>query len=498
MSYAWCMPKPRLVSYFMGFTRDENRVRRVALDARFADLSHPDTGARITRALSALQDAVNSDRTISSLPNPTGLSATGSQTSIALTWDALDVSYKGSWDGARIWRANAADDSNLDFLLNAKKEILVTLIRATGYLDEVGDTTATYIYWIEWINIDGVASGPSGGVSAAATGVVVASDAAAPGQLVALTVTGAGGTFKASWKDPLTYIATLDMFAQQYSTTSSYTTAGGNECVTWGFGKIYAHEGFAPNKTYYFRYAAHNQSGDTTSNTDSRLLAIKPDGWGAWTSPASNPVSSSSLRAGSSVDIPDDAIYADLICSFTGTRQTNKNIMDLSVSNKITFYNDGGFETFILDMNSESNVTKLIASDYRSPIFGRADLQLEVESDLKAIKFKVGENLKGRIDDDGWKIGEGDAISKYMSILTPWNPGELGNLDIASGTFTVTGCVVGDLVCVSHNSIGAKNVLMHGFCQEANVVRVVLHNISQSTMSLTSGGYVRIGVIQHG
>jgi hypothetical protein len=149
-------------------SKDSNRVRQVTLNARFENLSHPDTGARISRAFADLQDAINLDRNIAGLPSPTGLTATPKELAIYLQWDELSASFRGSWDGARIWRATVSQDANLDYDLNTKKSVIVSLIRSTNYLDDVGTDSESYIYWVEWINLDGIASGPSAGVKATA------------------------------------------------------------------------------------------------------------------------------------------------------------------------------------------------------------------------------------------------------------------------------------------------------------------------------------------
>lgn len=112
------------------------------------------------------------------------------------------------------------------------------------------------------------------------------SDSRAPTELVNLTVTGGDGLITASWADPASYVATLDNYAQQYSEFADFSSP-----TTWLVGHINFQQGSAEGKTYYIRYAAHNQSGDTVTNADANLLALLPDGWGPWTVPTGgNPI----------------------------------------------------------------------------------------------------------------------------------------------------------------------------------------------------------------
>jgi hypothetical protein len=244
-------------------------------------------GNRMSDDLRMLRDAINTDRAILNLPAPTGLRATSLPAAVLLEWNPLAPSYLKSIDGARIWRAPRAllDDTN--WYSNPNKVIICNAIRSTTYTDSVGNTGDEFIYWVQWINLDGKESGASAGTIGFALW-----DSAAPGLIENLHVLGANGEFSGSWSDPLTNILTLDNFAQQYSTTSGFTTAGGNTCTTWLLGRIYSHRGKEQGKTYWFRYAAHNLSGDTEANADPRLVAILPNGWGPWTHAPENPVSS--------------------------------------------------------------------------------------------------------------------------------------------------------------------------------------------------------------
>jgi hypothetical protein len=271
----------------MGSTQDKNSLRRLRMPRTYRDLTQKNVGNRLSDDIRMLRDAINTDRAILNLPAPTGLRATSLPAAVLLEWNELAESFRKSIDGARVWRAPRALGDDKNWYSNPNKTIIVPVIRSTTYADPVGSIGDEFIYWVQWINLDGKESGASAGTVGFALW-----DDAAPGPLENLHVIGGEGNFRGSWENPLTDIMTLDGFAQQYSSTSGFTTAGGNICTTWWIGKIYGHDSTAPGKTYWFRYAAHNLSGDTETNADPRLVAILPDGWGPWTPAPENPVQS--------------------------------------------------------------------------------------------------------------------------------------------------------------------------------------------------------------
>lgn len=83
---------------------------------------------------------------------------------VSLKWDDVPDDMLKWVDGARIWKANAADDPETDLNKNEKAEVLISSIRTTGHVDLEVTNGATYIYWIQWINISGVVGAVSGGV----------------------------------------------------------------------------------------------------------------------------------------------------------------------------------------------------------------------------------------------------------------------------------------------------------------------------------------------
>jgi hypothetical protein len=120
------------------------------------------------------------------------------------------------------------------------------------------------------------------------SGAGLPSDSVIPGPVQNLTVTGANGEYVADWDDPATGNLTLDDIAIQYATDSSFTFVAGTPA---GWGNVTHLQSTSPGTTYYFRVAAHNQSGQPSHASTSGWLG--PTGWGPWTAyGAPTPVSS--------------------------------------------------------------------------------------------------------------------------------------------------------------------------------------------------------------
>ncbi len=143
---------------------------------------------------------------------------------------------------------------------------------------------------------------------AAFRAVSLPNDVAAPGAVQNFAVAGVDGVFKATWDRPLTNFATLDDFGLQWATDAGFTAIV--DTISLGV-RFYA-EGLDPEKTYWFRIAAHNTSGDTTQNSEAALLAIHPDGWGPWVSVG--PVVSGTIVGALVQDtvIPDATVIASI------------------------------------------------------------------------------------------------------------------------------------------------------------------------------------------
>jgi hypothetical protein len=134
------------------------------------------------------------------------------------------------------------------------------------------DDSQNWYYWLSAVNASGVES-------PRVLARRQASDGAAPGAVVDFTVTGSGGIFTAQWKKPATNVNTLDDFVIQYATDAAFTTG----LITVRLGIVYSKQGTDNEKTYYWRIAAHNLSGDLVTNTDANLNAYRSGGWGPWT-----------------------------------------------------------------------------------------------------------------------------------------------------------------------------------------------------------------------
>jgi hypothetical protein len=139
----------------------ESRLRQVHRNNEFEDLSDKSAGARITAELDRIYNAINEDRKVENLPSPTGFTASSKPAAILLEWDNIAAAYRGSVLGMRIWRSTYTATSKMGFNENTDKRIIVDSIRSTSYLDQLSFAAEYYIYWIQWVNLDGVASSPS-------------------------------------------------------------------------------------------------------------------------------------------------------------------------------------------------------------------------------------------------------------------------------------------------------------------------------------------------
>jgi hypothetical protein len=118
-----------------------------------------------------------------------------------------------------------------------------------------------------------------------------------PGVPTSISVTapaGIGaGSFYGFWGKPATGYLTLIDCCEQYDTVNTFNSA---DLITFTFGQwLEFAQGFDPNKTYYFRFAAKNQSGIASdATTHAAVDSISRDGsvgWGPF-SAAFGPVTS--------------------------------------------------------------------------------------------------------------------------------------------------------------------------------------------------------------
>ena len=145
-----------------------NRTRQVQTPHRFTDLTHPSVPARITQSFDLLAKEISRDRVVENLPTPKNFTGESGPGYVRLSWGDVDDSLRRHRDCARIWRAKASDDAHTDFNQNMARQLIVEGVAATVWYDFLPDT-ADRIFWIAWINEDGVQSNPAGGLTIAAT-----------------------------------------------------------------------------------------------------------------------------------------------------------------------------------------------------------------------------------------------------------------------------------------------------------------------------------------
>jgi len=106
-------------------------------------------------------------------------------------------------------------------------------------------------------------------------------DTALPSVLQNVAVTGADGRFRATWEAPATGSNRLIDVVEQYDTVPTFNS--GN-LVTFTFGQWIADvKGTDPNKSYYFRMAARNNSGlESNATTKAIVNGIGRDGDTGW------------------------------------------------------------------------------------------------------------------------------------------------------------------------------------------------------------------------
>jgi hypothetical protein len=120
---------------------------------------------QFTTDIEKIVSAINNDRKILDIPTPSNLTATGGAGYAVLQWDDVANNLRPDVDGAKIWKVAASDDDNTSFYDNNSKAVLVWCSRTT-YLVDVMVTAGDYIYWVQWVNLNGDLSGVAGGVTA--------------------------------------------------------------------------------------------------------------------------------------------------------------------------------------------------------------------------------------------------------------------------------------------------------------------------------------------
>lgn len=147
-----------------------DRFKLIPEPKNFQDLTAKENVTRLNAELKRITQAINEDRTVSAVPTPTGLAGTFSHTAVALlAWDDAPDDSRADLDGARVWRAAVADDPALAFGNNNAKLPIVRCVRSTNYADHDVTSGAAYIYWVQWVNLEGESSAAAGGLSGTIT-----------------------------------------------------------------------------------------------------------------------------------------------------------------------------------------------------------------------------------------------------------------------------------------------------------------------------------------
>ncbi len=146
-----------------------SKYRKLSDPQNYQDMTDQQTVLRLVRDLKLIVATVNQAMTVAEMPIPSGLTGDFSTSGlILLSWDDVSDALRKDLDGARVWECKAADDPETDFNKNNAKKIIYSCVRTTNLLwTEVlpGD----YIYWVQWINREGVISGAAGGLKGTVT-----------------------------------------------------------------------------------------------------------------------------------------------------------------------------------------------------------------------------------------------------------------------------------------------------------------------------------------
>lgn len=140
----------------------QSRFKLVPLPQNYRD-ADSQTMIRLTADIKKIVGALNQGIMIPPPPAPTNIFADGSAGYGLVSWDDVADDMRKYIDGARIWRAQASVDPNTSFDDNSGKTILVNCVRTTKWPDAEAVTPGDYIYWVQWINIEGIVSTAAGG-----------------------------------------------------------------------------------------------------------------------------------------------------------------------------------------------------------------------------------------------------------------------------------------------------------------------------------------------
>jgi hypothetical protein len=148
--------------------KSKKQYRLLPIPKTYLQLSTDEAVQLMVKDIVRIVSTMNEDRMIETIPTATNVQASGASGYAAISWDDVGDNYRTDLDGARIWRANFANDPSSQFYENSDKFVLVNCVRATKWVD-VEVAAGTYIYWVQWINKEGVLSNAAGGCTATVT-----------------------------------------------------------------------------------------------------------------------------------------------------------------------------------------------------------------------------------------------------------------------------------------------------------------------------------------
>ena len=210
---------------------------------------------------------------------PQGLTASGSLTSVQLSWSA-------STDNTGVVRYGVHRSTSSGFTPSTSNRVATTT--TTAYTD-AGLAAGTYYYKVVAEDAAGLVSAPSDEASARV------GDTAPPSAPGTLSATGGNGGATLSWG-----AATDDVGVARYhvhrSTTSGFTPSAANRVAT-ATGLSYAETGLAPG-SYHYRVVAEDAAGNLGPASNEAVAVIHAD-----TAPPSTPSGLSAVASGTTISL---------------------------------------------------------------------------------------------------------------------------------------------------------------------------------------------------
>jgi hypothetical protein len=148
--------------------KEVGRHRLIPVPKIYDNLSQEQILENLQHDLTSVITEINNDRLIQEISTPSGIAGTFGASVASIYWDDVNDDLRMFLDGARIWRCGPDESEEIEFSANDDKTILVNCMRTTRFND-VGLAAGDYIYWVQWINLDGKVSNAAGGVSGTVT-----------------------------------------------------------------------------------------------------------------------------------------------------------------------------------------------------------------------------------------------------------------------------------------------------------------------------------------